>query len=123
MHNIIRFATPLVVAILALWIGATDAVAHARLDHASPRVGSTVTTAPTEVRMWFTQALEPRFSSAQLHSSAGLVLGSGVVDSADPKQLVIPVHGLPPGKYRVTWKVLSIDSHRSEGSFNFEVKP
>jgi copper resistance protein C len=119
MQNLIRLAT----LILVTAFGASTAVAHAFLDHASPRVGSTVTGAPSEVRLWFTQALEPRFSGAQLRSSGGAVLGSGVVDSADPKQLVISVHGLKPGRYRVIWKVLSVDSHRTEGSFNFEVKP
>ena len=119
MRNIIRLAT--IIAALALGTPAADA--HAFLDHASPRVGSTVATSPSEVRMWFTQSLEPRFSGAQLRGPGGQVLGSGTVDGADPKQLVIPVHGLPPGKYKVTWKVLSVDTHRTEGSFSFEVKP
>jgi copper resistance protein C len=113
----------LVTLSLALALGAASASAHAYLDHASPLVGSTVTSAPNEVRMWFTQALEPRFTAAQLRSSAGAVVASGGVDPADPKQMVIQVHGLPPGKYKVFWKVLSVDTHRSEGSFGFEVKP
>ena len=119
MQQMIRSATLLVTLMLAT----ASAYAHAFLDHASPLVGSTVATAPSEVRMWFTQALEPRFSAAQLRSSAGAVLGNGSVDAADPKQLVIPVHALPPGRYKVTWKVLSVDTHRTEGSFGFEVKP
>jgi len=119
MRHFIRLAT----LFLVLTFGASAAVAHAFLDHASPRVGSTVSGSPSEVRLWFTQALEPRFSGAQLRSSGGAVLGSGVVDSADPKQLVIRVQGLKPGKYHVSWKVLSVDTHRTEGSFSFEVKP
>ena len=118
-----RLATHLATVALALVLGSTAAAAHAFLDHASPRVGSTVTTAPSEVRLWFSQALEPRFSGAQLRSSAGAVLGNGVVDKADPKQMVIHVRRLPPGKYHVAWKALSVDTHRTEGSFNFEVKP
>ncbi len=123
MQHLNRIAIGLATAVLALALGVTAAVAHAFLDHASPLVGSTVTSAPSEVRMWFTQPLEPRFSGAQLRSGVGAVLGNGVVDTADPKQLVIRVHGLPPGKYRVTWKVLSVDTHRTEGAFSFEVKP
>jgi methionine-rich copper-binding protein CopC len=107
----------------ALMLGVAPAHAHAFLDHASPLVGSAVKGSPSEVRMWFTQQLEPNFSGAQLRSSAGAVLGNGVVDTADPKQMVIPTHGLPPGRYKVTWKVLSVDTHRTEGSFSFEVKP
>jgi len=33
------------------------------------------------------------------------------------------VYGLAPGRYTVRWKVLSVDTHRTEGSFSFEVKP
>ena len=115
-------ATRFVTLFLGLVCGGTLAQAHAYLDHASPLVGSVVT-APSEVRLWFTQALEPRFSAAQLRSSSGAVVGTGAVDPANPKEMVIRVRALPPGKYKVFWKVLSVDTHRSEGSFGFEVKP
>lgn len=97
--------------------------AHAYLDHASPRVGSVVNTAPSEVRLFFTQALEPRFTAAELRSSAGAVIATGGVDSANPKEIVIRVRSLAPGRYRVHWKVLSVDTHRTQGTFSFEVKP
>ncbi|HEY1544296.1 MAG TPA: copper resistance protein CopC [Xanthobacteraceae bacterium] len=118
-NNIIRLAALIVV----LACGAPSAVAHAFLDHASPRVGSTVTAAPNEVRLWFTQSLEPQFSGAILRSSTGAELGHGTVIGGDAKQIVIHVHALPPGKYHVTWKALSVDTHRTEGNFSFEVKP
>ena len=107
---------------LALAAGVPSADAHAYLDHASPLVGSTVS-APHEVRMTFSQALEPKFTSAQLRSGSGAAVATGSVDPANPKEIVIPVHGLTPGKYKVFWKVLSVDTHRTEGSFGFEVKP
>ena len=114
-------ARRLAFSILALAAaGAAGAHAHAFLDHASPLVGSTVS-APREVRMWFTQSLEPKFSGAQLRSGSGVV-GSGHVDGADSKEIVIPVRSLAPGQYKVIWKVLSVDTHRTEGSFGFEVK-
>ena len=116
-------AIRLVTVSLALLVSATIAHAHAYLDHASPRVGSTVKTSPSEVRIWFTQPLEPKFTSAQVRSSAGTVVASGGVDGADPKQIVIRVNALPAGSYKVFWKVLSVDTHRTEGSFGFEVRP
>jgi hypothetical protein len=106
---------------LALFTAIADA--HAQLQRTSPLVGSTVASAPSEVRLWFTQALEPKFTTAQLRSGSGAVLASGAVDTADPKQIVIRVHALPAGNYKVFWKVLSVDSHHTEGSFGFEVKP
>jgi methionine-rich copper-binding protein CopC len=116
-------AIRLVTMSLALIASAATAHAHAYLDHASPLVGSTVKASPSEVRMWFTQALEPKFTAAQLRSSSGAVVASGGVDAADPRQIVIRAPALPPGNYKVFWKVLSVDTHHTEGSFGFEVKP
>jgi hypothetical protein len=39
------------------------AYAHAHLDRASPAAGATLTVAPTEVTLHFTQRLEPKFST------------------------------------------------------------
>jgi hypothetical protein len=108
---------------LALILSAAAAHAHAYLDHASPRVGSTVKTPPSEVRLWFNQALEPKFTSAQVRSSSGAVVASGGVDPANAKEIVVRVNALPAGSYKVFWKVLSVDSHHTEGSFGFEVRP
>jgi methionine-rich copper-binding protein CopC len=109
--------------LLTLALSTAIADAHAQLQRSSPRVGSTVASAPSEVRLWFTQALEPKFTTAQLRSGSGAVVASGAVDTADPKQVVIRVPALPAGSYKVFWKVLSVDAHRTEGSFGFEVKP
>jgi methionine-rich copper-binding protein CopC len=109
--------------LLTLALSTAIADAHAQLQRSSPRVGSTVASAPSEVRLWFTQALEPKFTTAQLRSGSGAVVASGAVDTADPNQVVIRVPALPAGSYKVFWKVLSVDAHHTEGSFGFEVKP
>ena len=77
--------------LLTLALSTAIAHAHAQLQRASPLVGSTVASAPSEVRLWFTQALEPKFTTAQLRSGSGAVVASGGVDTADPKQIVIRV--------------------------------
>jgi methionine-rich copper-binding protein CopC len=109
--------------LVALLLAAASASAHAYLDHASPRVGSVVNVSPAEIRLWFTQSLEPGFSRADLRSSAGVVIGAGGVDPQKPQEMVISTGPLPPGKYKVRWRILSVDTHRTEGSFSFEVKP
>jgi methionine-rich copper-binding protein CopC len=35
----------------------------------------------------------------------------------------VPLKHLAPGTYKVFWKVLSVDTHRSQGSFSFSVGP
>jgi len=121
--NLIRRLALFPVLLAVLLTGSVGAGAHAYLDHASPRVGAVVNSAPSEVRLFFTQALEPRFTAAQVRSSTGAVVATGSVDPANTTQIVIPVRGLAPGRYKVNWKVLSVDTHRTEGSFSFEVKP
>jgi methionine-rich copper-binding protein CopC len=112
-----------VTLILCLAGGVATADAHAHLQRASPAVDGVVSASPDEVRMWFTQACEPQFSRAELRSSADAVVATGKVDPADPKQMVIPVHGLAPGQYKVFWKATSVDTHHSEGTFGFEIRP
>ena len=49
----------------------SHAWAHAFLDHADPKVGSTITTSPTQVKIWFTQNVEPVFSSIEVQDAQG----------------------------------------------------
>jgi methionine-rich copper-binding protein CopC len=108
-----------IVLMPALLLGGAAAHAHAFLDHANPRVGSTVRTAPREVTLWFSQKLEPSFSSAQVHDAAGARVDQGARVSG--MQIHLSVRSLPPGAYKVRWRVLSVDTHTTEGSFSFRV--
>jgi copper resistance protein C len=99
--------------------------AHAFLDHAAPAVGSTVRAPPTQIKLWFTQALEPAFSTVRVvdRSNQRVDRGDVKVDSADATILVVSIPALAPGRYRVVWRVLSVDTHVSEGDFTFDVAP
>jgi hypothetical protein len=96
--------------------------AHAFLDHAEPRVGSTTPTAPKEVALFFSQNLEPAFSTIEVSDANG-----ARVDLGKPKvsatTMRVGVKPLPPGTYRVRWQVLSVDTHTTEGNFTFQVGP
>jgi methionine-rich copper-binding protein CopC len=105
----------------ALAVHAHPASAHAFLDHADPRVGSTVARSPAQVTLWFTERLEPAFSTLKVLDGAGKE-----VDAQDRKveatsmRVTIPA-ALAPGKYSVVWRALSIDTHVTDGEFTFEV--
>ena len=109
------------VALLALWpVGTTVAQAHAFLDHAEPRVGSTVQTAPRELSLSFTQNLEPAFSTVEVRNADGARVDQGKARiSADVMH--VGLKPLLPGTYKVHWRVLSVDTHTTEGSFSFQV--
>jgi copper resistance protein C len=107
---------------LAGLVAASEASAHAFLERASPPVGSVVSRAPAEVRLWFSERIEPRFSRARLITSDGAAIAapSAVVNG---NQLVLRVPRLRPGTYRVMWSVVSVDTHKTGGAFPFEVRP
>jgi copper resistance protein C len=113
--------TTIAMAMLAFLAFGTPAVqAHAFLDHAEPRVGSTVPAAPHELTMTFTQELEPAFSSADVHDASGARVDQGKPQISGTVMRV-GLKSLPAGSYRVHWKVLSVDTHTTEGSFSFRV--
>ena len=121
MRSIGTIATILTI----LLAGTTVAGAHAALQRADPRVGSTVRTSPAQVRLWFTEQLEPAFSSVQVVDKSGQRVdkGDSEVDPAGPKQLRVSLPALQPGTYKVIWRVLSVDGHVTEGSFTFRIAP
>ena len=102
---------------------ALAAQAHAFLDHASPAVGSSVSTAPPVVTLWFTQDLEPAFSDVTVTNDGGqrVDLGNARIPPGSPAQLQIGLKPLPRGTYTVSWHVVSVDTHPTEGTFTFEV--
>jgi copper resistance protein C len=105
---------------------APSARAHAMLDHATPAVGGTAQGAPGELQIAFTQNIVASFSGAELKAAEGAAIptGKAVVDATSPNVMRVPIgQKLKPGLYVVTWHVVSVDSHRSSGSYKFTVAP
>jgi methionine-rich copper-binding protein CopC len=100
-----------------------EAQCHAFPDHAEPRVGSTVTAAPS-VRIWFDGALEPAFSSLKVLNASGRRVdkNDSRVNPSDATVLEVNLLVLGPGVYRVIWSVVARDGHKTEGDFTFTVK-
>lgn len=98
--------------------------AHAFLDHADPKVGSIVTHSPAEVKIWFSEELEPAFSSIQVRDAQGKEVDKKDVRLADQNKslLLVSLPKLVPGVYTVKWHVVSKDTHRTQGHFQFTVK-
>jgi len=99
--------------------------AHAMLDHATPRVGGSVKIAPARVELWFTEPLEPAFSTVKVVDAGGRQVDGrdAKVDQGDRKHLWVSMSSMPPGRYRVIWRVVSVDTHATEGDFTFDVSP
>jgi hypothetical protein len=112
-------------ALLAALAFPAAVLAHAFLDRAAPAVGSTIHGAPAEVRLRFSQELEPAFSTVRVYDHSGRQIDRGDehLDPGDTTLLKVSLPPLAPGIYRVVWRVLSVDTHVTEGDFTFEVTP
>jgi copper resistance protein C len=108
-----------IAALLTAVLASSGAHAHAFLDHASPRVGSTVASAPHELTLWFTQKLEPAFSTVEVMGPNGASIGGKAQVSGNTMRVSIKAAG--PGAYHVHWQALSVDTHKTQGSFAFHV--
>ncbi len=100
-----------------------EASAHAMLKSARPGVGSTYATAPRAIELEFSEGVVPSFSSIALRDDAGHAVHLGrLAKGASATILVVPiVDPLPAGAYKVTWHAVSVDTHRTQGSFGFTV--
>ena len=87
MRNTVRRL--LIASVLSL-LG-VSAGAHAFLSQAVPPVGGVVPVAPREVRLTFTEGIEPAFSRIELATADGQPIGTApvTVDPRDNTQLVL----------------------------------
>jgi copper resistance protein C len=112
---------------LLAWIitvGVTSfAEGHAFPIRSDPRVGWTIATSPAKVTIWFDGELEPAFSTIAVYNAAKQRMdkGNSRVDPLNATILEVEIPPLSPGRYHVYWKVLSKDTHVTEGDFSFAV--
>lgn len=104
---------------------ASPVLAHARLEKADPAAGSKPAAPVAEVNLYYSEALEPAFSKATLTDNEGrLIEAVSAVDPREPTHLVLsPKTPLGVGTYDLNWRVVSVDTHKTQGSFKFEVMP
>jgi len=110
---------------LVVLLSASRVSAHAFLEHSDPSVGSKVHSAPAAVRIWFTEAIEPRFSSIQVFDAARKQVDKKDthLDPSNRSLLQVSLPRLGPGSYKVVWRIVSVDTHRTNGDFTFQILP
>lgn len=97
--------------------------AHAFLKDANPGVASTIQTSPSEVRIRFTENIEPAVSSIQVFDASGKEVDKRDLhlDGSDHALVHISLRQLGAGSYKVVWRVVSVDTHVTNGNFTFRV--
>ena len=113
----------LVVAV-ALGMPATSALAHSMLVKAEPARRAVLTKAPNQVRLWFNEKIEGDYASLVVldDKKQSITDVKPTLASDDPKSIILPLPELLPGKYSIKFRVLSVDGHVVESSFDFTVK-
>jgi hypothetical protein len=108
---------------LILLVESARLEAHAFLQRAEPSVGGTIQTSPSEVRIRFTESIEPAFSSIQVFDVSGKQVDKHAVhlDRSDHALLRVSLPPLAAGIYKVVWRVVSVDTHVTKGNFTFRV--
>jgi methionine-rich copper-binding protein CopC len=121
MKRIFSFITAIGLASVLL---DSQAFAHAFLDHAVPGVGMTVAAAPAELDLTFTEDLVPAFSGVQVARTSGAAVATDRPIFSPPNTMHLRLgRPLTPGTYIVTWHVVSVDTHHTQGSYKFTVAP
>lgn len=99
------------------------ALAHGMLQASEPQQGAVLSKAPTQLRLRFSEALEPALVHLSLQREQATLDGlPPPALSPDGKQLLQSLPVLEPGRYRIIWNVVSRDSHRTQGEVQFRVE-
>ena len=107
-------------AVAALALCAGPAAAHNELIGSIPEVGSSVATAPEVVELAFDQPVQREFDQLAVldeddghHEQGEVEIVGGRVRQ--------PVGELEPGRYRITYRIVSADGHPVTGTVTFTV--
>ncbi|MDF3936464.1 copper homeostasis periplasmic binding protein CopC [Pseudomonas citronellolis] len=121
MRKSALFATLGLLAVL----NAPAVFAHAHLKGEVPAADSTAS-APKELRLTFSEGVEAKFTKVSVTGADGKAVKVAGIATAegDAKVLLVTFEQpLPAGEYKVQWHAVSVDTHKSEGSYAFKVAP
>jgi len=108
----------------ALLFRPAAALGHAVLVKSVPAQRVALVEPPPRVELWFNERLEPAYSKALVTNEAGaqVDLRDVAVSAEDPRRLAVSLPVLVPGRYTVSFRVLSVDGHVVESRLTFTVK-
>ena len=95
---------------------------HATLLSSEPAPGASLATAPSRIRLVFSEPIEAAMSGVSIARAGGSRVSLPVTtDPRDSHTLIAVPPGLTPGAYTVRWHALSDDGHRVDGAFAFTI--
>ncbi len=100
------------------------ASAHAVLVNSNPADNATLTSAPSQVDLYFSEAIDPNLSKLSVMDAKGQQVDAhdAHLDPADATHLLVSLPKLSDGVFTVMWAAVSAtDGHQTTGSFPFAV--
>lgn len=99
------------------------AFAHGALKSSVPASGARLASAPTEIRLVFTEAVELAFTRVEFRGANGpILLRASAFAGADKRTVVTPIDApLVAGDYTVTWQIAGADGHPVRGAYKFSI--
>ncbi|NIG18141.1 MULTISPECIES: copper homeostasis periplasmic binding protein CopC [Pantoea] len=101
------------------------ALAHAHLKTPVPANKAVIDSSPQNLTLTFTEDVEPAFSGVEVLNAQNqpMAVEKAKLNDKQHDQLIVPISKpLPSGHYQVNWHVLSVDGHKTKGSYAFSVK-
>lgn len=127
MRRRLTLTLGLLLGLLAVVSTVQGAWAHADYDHSEPPADAVLATAPTQVRIWFTQELFRREgqNSIEVYTSDGQRVdqADATIDDDDRQLMTVTLSPTQAsGVYTVRWQAVSAeDGHEGKGEFTFTV--
>lgn len=118
-----RFLALSTIVVVMTFMHSNQVLAHASLVKAEPARRAVLSTAPTQIRLWFNEEIEPAYAALSvLNEDKKSITDNKVgVDSKDPKSVVLELPAMQPGRYTVKFRVLSVDGHVVDSEYNFTI--
>ncbi len=110
------------VVLMASLASIGNAFAHAHLKSEVPAAHSSVS-GPKDLRLNFSEGVEAKLTKVTVTDDGKPVsIKSIETDPSDKKLLIVtPEQPLAPGSYSVEWHAVSVDTHKSDGSYEFKI--
>lgn len=118
-------AGTLAAALTVLLLAAPPAWAHVALQSSTPARGSSVEAPVRDIRLRFSQPVEPRYTTATIRGPTGETKAepAEVVHGSNGRELSLAVGELGGGEYVVNWRAVAKDGHVVSGRFSFTARP
>ncbi len=88
----------------------------------APARATDLPSAPKQISLAFTAALNPALSGVEVTDAAGRDV-EAAAPGVDGSSMQVALKPLAAGTYHVAWHAVSVDAHRTEGAYSFTIKP